>query len=45
MLYYIIAAVVIFATGFLVGSNNPLPSVRKRVIQKAQDSLNKIKNS
>lgn len=45
MTWYIIAAVVIFGVGFLVGSNNPLPSVKKKVIQAAQDSLNKIKNA
>lgn len=44
-MWYIIGAVVVFVTGFLVGSNNPLPSVRKKVIQKAQDSLNKIKQA
>lgn len=44
-MWYIIGLVVVFSVGFLVGSNNPLPSVRKKVIQKAQDSLNKIKNA
>ena len=45
MIWYIVSAVILFAAGFLVGSNNPLPSVKKKVIQKAQDSLNKIKNA
>lgn len=45
MVWYIFSAIVLFLAGFLVGSNNPLPSVRKKVIQKAQDSLNKIKNA
>lgn len=45
MIWYIVGLVVVFGAGFLVGSNNPLPSVRKKVIQKAKDSLNKIKSA
>lgn len=45
MVWYITGLVVVFGIRFLVGSNNPLPSVRKKVIQKAQDSLAKIKQS
>lgn len=45
MVWYIISAIVIFGVGVLIGSNNPLPSVKKKVIQAAQDSLNKIKNA
>lgn len=45
MIWYIVGLVVVFLIGYLIGSNNPLPSVKKKIIQKAQDSLAKIKQS
>lgn len=43
MLVYIIIAVVFFGTGFLTGSNNPLSSVKAKILAKAQADLNKVK--
>lgn len=40
-----VLAVAIFVTGYLVGSNNPYEAARKKIIQKAQDAINKIKNA
>lgn len=45
MIWYIVGLVVVFLIGYLIGSNNPLPSVKRKIIQKAQDSLAKIKQS
>lgn len=41
MLYYILGVVVIFGIGYLVGSNNPLPSVVKKIEDKAKGIVNK----
>jgi len=30
---------------FFVGANNPPASIRRKIVQKAQDALNKIKNA
>jgi len=40
-----VLAIGLFIAGYLVGSNNPYASAKKRIIQAAQDSLNKIKNA
>lgn len=41
MLAYIILSVVFFGVGYLVGSNNPLSSVKSKIIAKAQADLSK----
>lgn len=43
MLLYIGLAVVIFIAGYLVGANNPLSSVKKKIAADAQNVLNKVK--
>lgn len=41
MWWYILGAVAIFGLGYLVGSNNPLPSVVKKIEDKAKGIVNK----
>lgn len=41
MLYYILGLIAVFAVGYLVGSNNPLPSVVKKIEDKAKGIVNK----
>ena len=42
MITIIIIAVIAFAGGYLIGSNNPLPSVKAKIIQKAKDAAGKL---
>lgn len=41
ILLFIVYSVIIF----LVGANNPPANIKRKIVQKAQDALNKIKNS
>jgi len=40
---YVIGAIAIFVVGYLVGANNPLDSVKKKIAQDATNVLNKLK--
>jgi hypothetical protein len=42
MLWYILPPVVTLVIGYFIGSNNPLPSVKKKLIEKAQQGLGKL---
>lgn len=42
MVLYIILSVVFFGVGYLVGSNNPLPGVKAKIIAKAQATISKV---
>lgn len=42
MFIYLIVSAIFFAIGYLVGSNNPLPSVKAKIIQKAKDAAGKL---
>lgn len=42
MLWYIFGAIVFFITGYLVGANNPLESVKKKITQDAQNLVKKL---
>lgn len=42
MLTFIIIAVVAFLGGYLVGSNNPLPSVKAKIIASAKNAAGKL---
>ena len=40
MIWYILPPVVTFIVGYFVGANNPLSSVKAKIIKTAQDALN-----
>lgn len=40
--YYLMIAAGIWVCGYLVGSNNPYPTAKKRILQKGADSINKL---
>lgn len=39
---YVLIAAGIFVAGYLVGSNNPYPTAKRKLLQQGANSINKI---
>lgn len=42
-MWYVIEGIVVAVLFYLIGSNNPLPGIKAKIIAKAQADLNKVK--
>jgi hypothetical protein len=42
---YVLVAAGLWSFGYFVGSNNPYPAAKRKILQKGVDSINKILKS